>query len=51
MLVNEQYNFVNNSSAEKASDNLHNEILPALNDKLLVGSIFCNLRQLCHFII
>ena len=45
ILATEQYSFRNNSSTEKASLKLINEILLALNDKLTVGGIFCNLEK------
>ena len=41
ILVSEQYGFRNNSSTEKASFKLLNEILLALNNQLRVGGIFC----------
>jgi len=40
-----QYGFRNNSSTEKASFKLINEILLALNNKLTVGVIFCCLEK------
>ena len=40
ILANEKYGFRNNSSTEKASFELINEILLALNNKLRVGGIF-----------
>jgi len=45
ILANEQYGFRNNSSTEKASFKLINEILLALNDTLTVGGIFCDLEK------
>jgi hypothetical protein len=45
ILVNEQYGFRSNSSAEKASYKLINEILNALGSKILVGGIFCDLKK------
>jgi hypothetical protein len=39
ILVSEQYDFRSNSSTEKASYKLINEILNALNNKILVGGI------------
>ena len=45
ILVNEQYSFRNNSSTEKAPFKLINEILLALNNKLTVGGIFCDLEK------
>jgi hypothetical protein len=43
--VNEQYGFRNNSSAEKASCKLINEILNSLNNNTLVGGTFCDLKK------
>jgi len=43
-LATEQYGFRNNSSTEKASFKLINEILLALN-KLTVGGVFCDLEK------
>jgi hypothetical protein len=40
ILVNEQYGFRSNSSTEKASYKLINEILNALNNKILVVVYF-----------
>ena len=45
ILVKEQYGFRNNSSAEIASHNLINNILKALNNKMWVGGIFCDLTK------
>ena len=45
ILVIEQYGFRNNSSTEKASFKLINEILQALNNQLTVGGIFCDLGK------
>ena len=45
ILANEQFGFRSNSSTDLASYNLINEILMALNNKLLVGGIFCDLRK------
>jgi len=44
ILATEQYGFRNNST-EKASFKLINEILLALNNKLTVGGIFCDLEK------
>jgi len=41
----EQYGFKNNSSTEKASFKLINKILLALDNKLIVGGIFCDLEK------
>jgi hypothetical protein len=40
ILVNEKYGFRSNSSTKKASYKLIDEILNALNNKILVGGIF-----------
>jgi hypothetical protein len=45
LLATEQYGFRNNSSTEQASFKLINEILQALNNKLTVGGIFCDLEK------
>jgi hypothetical protein len=45
ILANEQYGFRSNSSTERASYKLINEILNALNNKILVGGIFCDLMK------
>ena len=45
ILATKQYGFRNNSSTEKASFKLINEILLALNNKLTVGGIFCDLEK------
>ena len=44
-LATEQYGFRNNSSTVKASFKLINEILLALNNKLTVSEIFCDLEK------
>jgi len=44
-LATDQYGFRNNSSTEKASFQLINEILLALHNKLTVGGIFCDLKK------
>jgi len=44
-LATKQYVFRNNSSTERASSKLINEILLALNNKLTVGGIFCDLGK------
>jgi hypothetical protein len=43
--VNEQFGFKAKSSTAKATFNLINEILEALNSKKVVGGIFCNLEK------
>jgi hypothetical protein len=45
ILAKEQYGFRNNSSTEIASYNLINNILKALNNKMWVGGIFCDLTK------
>jgi len=44
-LAIEQYGFRNNSSTEKASFKLINELLLALNNKLTFGGVFCDLEK------
>ena len=45
ILVNEQFGFRHASSTDIASYNLTKNILSALNNKLLVGGIFCDLHK------
>jgi hypothetical protein len=45
ILSSQQYGFRSNSSTELASFNLINEILMALNSKIPVGGIFCDLKK------
>jgi len=45
VLATQQYGFRNNSSTEKASLKLVNEMLLALNNKLTVGGILCDLEK------
>jgi hypothetical protein len=45
ILAQEQYGFRTNSSTETASYNLINNILEALNNKFIVGGIFCDLTK------
>ena len=45
ILVKEQYGFRHASSTDNASYTLTNNILTALNNKLLVGGIFCDLHK------
>ena len=45
ILATEQYVFRNNTSTEKACFKLINEILLALNNKLTIGGIFCDLEK------
>jgi hypothetical protein len=43
ILVTEKFGFRPRSSMQKASYRLINEILKALNNRLMVGGIFCDL--------
>ena len=45
ILATEQYGFRNNSSSEKTSFKLLNEILLGFKNKLTVGGIFCDLEK------
>jgi hypothetical protein len=45
IIVKEQYGFRINSSTEVASYDVINEILKAINNRLLVGGIFCDLEK------
>jgi hypothetical protein len=45
ILAYEQYGFICNSSPENASYKLLDDVLSALNNKLLVGGIFCDLEK------
>jgi hypothetical protein len=45
ILAHEQYDFRNNSSTETASYNLISNIFDALNNKFIVGGIFCDLTK------
>jgi len=45
MLVKEQYGFKIKSSTKAASHNVINEILKAMNNRLSVGGIFCDLKK------
>jgi len=45
ILATEQYGFRNNSSTEKVPFKLIDAILLALNNKLTVGAIFCDLEK------
>jgi hypothetical protein len=45
LLVHEQYGFRAHSSTEKAASSLINNILTAMNNKSLVGVIFCDLHK------
>ena len=45
ILATEQFGFRNNSSTEKASFHLINEVLLEINNKLAVGGLFCDLEK------
>jgi hypothetical protein len=45
ILAQEQYGFRNNLSTEAASFNLLNNVLDALNNKSMVGGIFCDRQK------
>ena len=45
ILAHEQYGFRNNLSTEAAAFNLLNNVLDALNNKFMVGGIFCDLTK------
>jgi hypothetical protein len=45
ILSSEQFGFSSNSSTEKAMFKLLNYVLLALNNKTLVGGIFCDLEK------
>ena len=44
-MVSEHFGFRVNSSTNKAIDKLLNELLNPINNKLMVGGIFCNLEK------
>jgi hypothetical protein len=44
-LVDEQFGFRTKSSMDLASYKLINDVLTSLNDKLLVGGVFCGLQK------
>jgi hypothetical protein len=50
ILAKEQYGFRNNSSTEIASYNIINNILKALNNKMWVGGIFCDLTKAFDYV-
>jgi hypothetical protein len=50
ILAKEEYGFRNNSSSEIASYNLINNILKALNNKMWVGGIFCDLTKALDYV-
>jgi hypothetical protein len=45
ILVKEQFGFRKDLTTEKATYGLINDILSALNDKLFMGGIFCDLAK------
>jgi hypothetical protein len=45
ILVDEQFGFITNSITDRAIYKLTNEILKALNNKSMIGGIFCNLKE------
>ena len=45
ILCSEQYGFQMKLATENATQKLMNEILNALNNKLIVGGIFCDLER------
>jgi hypothetical protein len=48
ILVEEQFGYRTKSSMDLASYKLINDILTSLNNKLLVGGIFCDLQKAFH---
>jgi hypothetical protein len=50
VLSEEQYGFQRNSSTDKASFKLINDIIQAVNNKILVDCIFCNLQKAFDYI-
>jgi hypothetical protein len=44
-LVDEQFGFRTKSSTDLASYKLINDVLMSLNNKLLVGGVFCDLQK------
>jgi hypothetical protein len=48
--VKEQYGFRENASTEKATFNLLEEIINALNNKRIVGGIFCDLHKAFDYV-
>ena len=45
IVANKQYGFRSNVSTDNASYTLMHEILSAINNKLIVGGIFCDLSK------
>ena len=50
ILANEQHGFRSSNSTDKATCQLTNNILKALDDKLLVSGIFCNLTKAFDYV-
>jgi hypothetical protein len=50
ILDDNQYGFQPNSSTEKASFKLIDEILKSMNNKHLAGAIFCDLQKACDYV-
>jgi hypothetical protein len=50
ILVKQQFGFRENLSTENAIYKLTNEILNALNNKTMVGSIFCDLEKGFYYV-
>jgi hypothetical protein len=48
--VTEQHGFRENSSTEKATFKLLKEIINALNNKRIVGGIFCDLHKAFDYV-
>jgi hypothetical protein len=44
-LVDEQFGFRTKSSTDLTSYKIINDVLTSLNDKLLVGGVFCDLQK------
>jgi hypothetical protein len=51
LLSTEQCRSRSKSTTDKATYSLTDEILKALNNKLIVGGIFCNLEKASDFVI
>ena len=50
ILTDEQFGFRTFSSTEKASYKLIDGILDALNNKMMVGGIFCDLQKAFNYV-
>ena len=50
VLANEQHRFRNNNATDKATYQLTSNIFKTLDDKLLVGGIFCNLTKAFYYV-